>query len=243
VTQQPSKPSEKDLFDKIAFRHDVLKEGFRKLSSELRSEGIDINKDKAFRIYRKYSDSSKAEEITDDELKLLIHDEKDREGQVSLAKAKREKRERIASLLIQKAELDLNYRIRIFQNDKMLFDFSKSVLPVQKPGLWLEFTAFCAAKKIRPAKILREVLGDQVTYEETRYELAKEGRIYFLDKYLDLRLSDWLLSQRPEEAKEEEREQTKEEGSEAGSEEWLDEEGYWNILLPRASGDNESSVV
>jgi hypothetical protein len=81
----------------------------------------------------------------------------------------------------------------------MLFQFSEKVLPLSNAELWLDFTTLCAEKKIDAVVTLMEAFGSQITYEETRFECAKEGRTYLLNEYLGMRLSDWLESQRPQE--------------------------------------------
>jgi hypothetical protein len=91
-----------------------------------------------------------------------------------------------------------------------------------------------------------DALGLQRHFEEQLAE-DSDGKMR-LDAYLGEKIRETLRAwnrtdEDRQEPEEEEGYMNKEEGAEVGSEEWLDEEGYWNILLPRASGDNESSVV
>ena len=197
--------SERELAEKIVQLHDEMGLGFRKVARKFGSEGVEISKDKAHRLYRKYRAPSKTnleQEIMDEELKLLVEEEEETEKKIKLEQLKDEKRRRIALLLVQEAEASFKVRKGLFEHKAKLLCFSEKVLPVVNPALWLRLTNFCSQEKIDLVDAIQKAIGSQADYEEIRADYKKTGIDRFLDEHLCLYLRDSLERQQDEQVEE-----------------------------------------
>lgn len=226
--------SERELAEKITFLHINMGLGFRKVAKELASEGIQVSKDKAHRLYHKYTATQKInteQELTDEETELLDQNIRERERTVKLAKTKDEKRRRFATLIVLEYDASFERRRELFQNKAALLDFTKKVMPITNPALWLRLTNSCALEKIDLAEVIQDAIGNQADYEEVRMEYKKERRDYLLDEYLCLCIEDWFL-QHQEEEDEEENEDSMENGS-VDKYGGYHKDGWYHIPIPR----------
>jgi len=111
--------SEAEIAERVIFEHEDNGKGFRKISKWFSEQGLEISKDRVFRIYHKYrkdSESDNDELIFDAELDLLTKKLEEKKNDTTLNRAKKEKKRQIASLTVQDLDLNLEKRTKLFRN-------------------------------------------------------------------------------------------------------------------------------
>lgn len=187
--------AEKELARKIRFLK-MQGLGYRRIGNRL-----GITKDKAFRLDHKYNTPQEVNmerEIRDEEIAQLDELEAEIERKVRTARERRERRRRVADLLIQEADADFQVREHLFENKKDLLAFGEKVLPVVNPPLWVRLKKVCAIMEINFEDALEEAIGPQAIYEQARMKSLGKEDAYLLDQYLCDCLESWLAEQEKE---------------------------------------------
>lgn len=232
--------SERELAERIIYLHDIVGLGFRKIVKKLRSEGIEISKDKAFRLYHKYKPvQANTEEIVDKEIEFFNQEIQKREQNVKLAQTKDEKRRRIAALIVEEKMTSFEKRKQLFSDADELLKFAEIVMPIVDPMLWDEFKEFCEEQGYALANAVVTAIGKQRYFEDQLAEGASEKQS--LDQYLREQIEESLDAWK-EEDKEESSEPTDYEPDTTIIIEGDDEE-YVTIPLSPANEDSEYEEI
>ena len=244
-----SQLSEKEVAEKVIFLHDVENKGFRKVSTEMRAQGIPMNKDKANMVYRAYSKRDDASLEMDEELKRLKENEEETIGRIKLEREKLEVQRRLTILYIEKETLTFAKRKRFFANRGMLLRFAQKVMPITCPEVWDELKEYCSMYGYDLADATGIALGGQKTYEDKQAQDASMKQR--LDLYLRDGINECLNSWRADDPEskssepetevsmqkwQEERKKTEERREEMlqasdDTEEYVDNEGYVHIWI------------
>jgi len=191
--------TEAELGRLVVDMHDASKMGFRRISKALKDRGIlNVEKDKANRLYWKYRALGDIAVLESEELIELDKIEKEVEKRAEVAKKRNEKQLRIARFLVQEANESFEQRKEFFESKDALLKFAQKILPVINTTLWLRLEEFCSVNKFELADALTEALGSQIDYEKARMESYEEEE-YLLDEHLCSCVADWLSEKETEE--------------------------------------------
>jgi len=192
----PPSITEAEVGKKIIYMHDTLNMGFRRISKALESEGIlGYGKDRVNRMYWKHRVSAEDNanvKDNNDGLVMLAKTEGEAGRKRELARAKNEKKRRIAILTLEEIDELLESRQQIYRQKSVLLRVAKRVLPVMNPVIWLRLTDYCEENGSGLAEALRDALGPQVDFEQARTEDLQEGYKYYFDVHLAQCIENWL---------------------------------------------------
>ena len=182
--------SERELAEKIIHLHEVVGLGFRKIAQRLTSEGIEISKDTAFRLFHKYKKDDAVNVEEDKELAQLEETEKNAQKDLRLLRKKEEARRRIAAITLEKAMTTFERRKQLFSDADELLKFAEIVMPIIDPMLWDEFKEVCEEQGYDLDNTLATAIGKQRYFED---QLAEDtGEKLSLDLYLSENIEEAL---------------------------------------------------
>jgi hypothetical protein len=219
--------TEEEIANRIIDLHDNAHLGFRRIAHKLSNEGIEISKDKAWRLYNKYKTLKPSPIEVDKELGELKNKEKKARKSFELMKHKNEIRRNIVAFAVQRLMEDYDERRRIFTNKDRLLRFARKTLRVTDPATWTKFSEYCERQGIELAKSLSAALGPQEVYEE---QMVSDERLS-LEVYLASRMRHYLNT-RENQAKENDSTSEQKPSEENETNEYTDDEGYVHITIP-----------
>jgi hypothetical protein len=219
--------------------------GCRKIAATLRCEGVDTSKDKVWRMIKEHEVKGIGAEVEQDRgFKRLKQQEGVLQKRLDVQRKKEEYRRRMVNLIVELVMTSYQARRELFLDERKMLKFAERIMPFVDAQLWTDFKRPCELYDWDLAHHLSEAVGLQRHFEE---QFADDsGEKLRLDAYLGKKIREALTAWNETE----EDEQEPEEGERCADKEdaetevtgWVDAEGYYNILLPRAS-DDEGSVV
>lgn len=188
---------QEEIAKKIIHLHDSSHLGFRRISKQLLSEGIHLNKDAINKVYNSYitKNTQKMEpkkSIIDELAHLKLTEQK----QLQILQAKKEiieVKNRLALIYLEKKTLTYSERQIIFDDPDKMFNLCQKIMPVIDPVTWADFNKFCLDEAHDPLNMLSIALGSQEDYEQysQQYYSSKQRFDLYIKQKIKERLNEW----------------------------------------------------